>query len=292
MSLEQVQKSSGKFQSFDGTEIYYEERGEGTPLIFVYGIACLMNHWHHQIDYFSKTNRVITFDLRGHHLSGTPSDLSHLKVEDMAQDVLVLMAHLQISKAHFFGHSFGVPVLVKAYDLNPSLFQTMTLINGFVENPIRGMFGLPNLEMAFQFLKTQYSLAPELWNTLWKKAINNPISMFMSGVLGGFNLNLTEFKNIEIYARGVANMDLGVFLNTFEGMMDFEGTSILSKINIPTLVIAGEKDMVTPEAKQIKLKDHIKNSEYLLVPYGSHCTQLDFPDYLNLRIEKFLLLHK
>ena len=62
-----INVQSGFVRSYDGTPIHYEVRGKGEPIVFVYGIACLMNHWHYQVEYFSQFRQVITFDLRGHH---------------------------------------------------------------------------------------------------------------------------------------------------------------------------------------------------------------------------------
>jgi len=76
--METTPKVTGKFESFDGTPIYYEVRGEGEPLVLIYGIACPMNHWHHQIEYFSKSYKVITFDLRGHQKSNPVADIRNL----------------------------------------------------------------------------------------------------------------------------------------------------------------------------------------------------------------------
>ena len=130
---------TGKFKSFDGTEIYYESRGQGDPIVFVYGIACLMNHWHHQVSFFSKNYQVITFDLRGHHRSGIPEDQSHLNLHSIARDIPVLLRELGLTQAHFVGHSFGAQVLLSAYDQAPSIFKSITFVNGFAKNPLKGM---------------------------------------------------------------------------------------------------------------------------------------------------------
>lgn len=74
--------------------------------------------------------------------------------------------------------------------------------------------------------------------------------------------------------------------------MDFNGEPILPQITVPALIISGEKDAVTPLRFQYHFKETIPNSTFFLVPYGSHCTQLDFPDYVNLKIEKFLIGHQ
>lgn len=281
-------KRTGSFESFDGTPIYYEVRGEGEPLILVYGIACLINHWHHQIAYFSKKYQVISFDLRGHQKSNPVADLNQLNMDALAKDIQALMSHLKLKKAHFFGHSFGAPLLLKSYDEFPELFYSMTFINGFARNPIKGMFGLDIVEPFFYFLKSQYQTQPEFWKALWKVAIDNPMSIYLAALAGGFNLRVTHFKDIEVYVRGVSRMNLEVFLNLFEVLMEYNGEPVLEKIKIPVLIISGENDSVTPIEFQLHIKEKIKHSELVVVPYGSHCTQLDFPEYTNLRIEKFL----
>ncbi|MNL16255.1 putative aminoacrylate hydrolase RutD [compost metagenome] len=83
-------------------------------------------------------------------------------------------------------------------------------------------------------------------------------------------------------------MDLRVFIDLFGELMGYNGEDVLGKIMVPALIISGEKDMVTPIKFQHHFKEMIKHSEFVTVPYGSHCTQLDFPDYTNLKIENFL----
>ncbi|WP_413559229.1 alpha/beta fold hydrolase [Bdellovibrio sp. HCB209] len=286
--METTPKSIGTFESYDGTSIYYETHGQGEPLVLIYGIACPINHWHYQIEYFSRNYQVIAFDLRGHHKSTPIADMSQLTLEAVCKDILEMLNHLNIKSAHFAGHSFGVPVLLNLYSMSPSSVRSMTFINGFARNPIKGMFGLEIVEPFFYFVKGQYETQPDLWNTLWKVAVDNPLAMYATALAGGFNLRVTHFKDIEVYCRGVARMNLKVFISLFEELMKYDGESVLEQIEVPVLVISGEKDAVTPIRFQYHLKEKIKHSEFVLVPYGSHCTQLDFPDYTNLKIEKFL----
>lgn len=283
-----IEKETGTFDSFDGTPIYYEVRGKGEPLVLVYGIACLMNHWHHQVDYFSQHYKVITYDLRGHHKSMPLGNPQNLKLNDLTKDLVGLLDHLQIKKAHFAGHSFGVPLLLDLYEQAPEVVGSMIFINGFSKNPLKGMFGLDVVEPFFYFMKDQFKKSPDLWTTLWRMAVDNPLSMILAGASGGFNLKLTQFKDIEVYTRGVARMDLRIFLELMEELMRFDGEKILPQIQAPTMIISGEKDNVTPPKFQIDFHHQIKDSEYVLVPYGSHCTQLDFPEYINSKIEIFL----
>ncbi|MNS60432.1 putative aminoacrylate hydrolase RutD [compost metagenome] len=164
----------------------------------------------------------------------------------------------------------------------------MIFINGFAKNPIKGMFGLDVVEPFYHFIRSKYDLQPDLWNSLWKAAVDNPLAMYLAAAAGGFNLKVTHFKDVEVYTRGVARLDLRVFIDLFGELMGYNGEDVLGKIMVPALIISGEKDMVTPIKFQHHFKEMIKHSEFVTVPYGSHCTQLDFPDYTNLKIENFL----
>lgn len=285
-----TEKKTGYFKSFDGTRIYYEMRGSGPPLILNYGIGCLMNHWHPQIKHFSSKFQVITYDYRAHHLSETPENLNHLDIDSMARDIRALCDELGIEKAHFCGHSFGVQLLVRTYDMYPELFEDLVFINGFVQNPLIGMFGNDLALSFFHFFKSGYGLLPETLTRLWKMAIENPLAIQLSALAGGFNLKLTALKDIEIYARGVSTLDLQAFLRLFESMLNYDGRPVLERIEVPTLVVAGKNDSVTPLKHQEDLHKKIKNSSFLVVPFGSHCSQLDMPDLINLKMDQFYSL--
>lgn len=286
--MKTIERETGFYSSFDGTKIYYEIRGQGETIIFVYGIACLMNHFHHQIDHFAKNYRVVTYDLRGHMRSAIPRDLQHMSTKAMARDLLELCQHLNLDHAHFVGHSFGVPVLIEFSKVGRRFLHSLVFINGFARNPIHGMFGVDYAERLFHLSKTIYQAAPELWLPIWKTAVSNPVSALLAGALGGFNLKHIEWKDIEIYARAVAEMSLDMFIPLFEDMMKFNGEEDVKRINSPTLVIAGAKDFVTPLHFQKALHLGIVGSKYIVVDQGSHCTQLDFPDLVNRAITEHI----
>ncbi len=282
-----IEKTTGYFHALDGTPIYYEVRGQGEPIVFIYGIACLMNHWHNQVDYFAKTHQVILFDIRGHHKSVPVSNTSNFTFEHLAFDVNSLLKHLKIEKAHFAGHSFGVPYLIKIYEQFPEIVASMAFINGFARNPLKKLFGLEFVEPLFKFMREQHQKYPDLWNNLWKGMIDNPIAFQIAALAGGFNIKLTQFKDIEMYGRGVSRLELIYFFELFDQLLKFDGISVLSRIECPTFIIAGEQDMLTPTSYQREMHELIRGSDFLLIPYGSHCCQLDFADYINLKLSDF-----
>jgi pimeloyl-ACP methyl ester carboxylesterase len=284
-----VPKTTGTFRSFDGTRIYYEVRGEGPPIVLNYGIGCLINHWRPQIKYFSSNYKVIAYDYRAHHRSEAPQNRENLSLDAMAEDLKALLDHLEIQKASLWGHSFGAQMLLRHYDLFPQFTGSLVFVNGFARNPLHGMFGSADLTQSFfQLFKSGYQMLPETLSFLWKTAVQSPLAIQLSALAGGFNLKLTSLKDIEIYARGIASMDLNAFIELFESMLHYDGEPVLERIEAPTLIIAGKQDSVTPQKHQEEIHRRIHGSELFTVPYGSHCTQLDMPDLVNLKIENFL----
>lgn len=283
-----VHKKSGYFESFDGTRIYYEVRGQGKPLVFVYGIACLMNHWHLQTTYFSKNYQTIMFDFRGHHFSDVPTDKKNLSIEALAKDLIGLCEHLEIDSSAFIGHSFGCEVILKAYLLKPELFTANCFVGGTFSNPFAHLMSVEKLKEILLYAKRVYNASPGLVASIWKWGVTNPVSVFLSSIVGGFNLKQTATKDIEIYAQGVANIDLRVFLTLFEELIENDYSGDLTQLKVPTLIIAGENDSLTPSHKQVEVTNSLPMGELYLIPAGSHCVQLDFPDLVNPRIENFL----
>jgi len=286
--MKPIKVVSGYFKSFDDTPIYFEVRGEGPPLVFAYGIGCLFNHWSYQVNHFSENYQTIQFDYRSHQKTDIPKDHKNINIKSLAQDLILLLEHLNIKKATFLGHSFGAQVLTECFHQCPDIFTHMIFVNGFVSNPLSGMFGTDISSKVFSFIQGAYDFLPESSSYIWKSLVSNPLTIPLSGFLGGFNLSLTNYKDMEIYYKGISSIDLKSFLLLFEDMVNYNGSGILKSVDIPCLIISGEKDSITPLKHQKEMNHLLSHSELSIMPYGSHCTQLDLPEYVNLKIQKFL----
>lgn len=283
-----IQKTSGHFESFDGTRIYYETRGTGKPLVFVYGIACLINHWHPQLTHFSESYQTIIMDFRGHHFSDIPQNKKNLSIDALAQDLVCLCEHLNIPQAVFLGHSFGNAVMLEAYFKKPDLFVGASFVSGFFSSPFAHLLPPEQVADVFSYVKKLYNVAPSLVTTAWKFGVTNPLSVFLSALTGGFNIEKTSRKDIEIYAQGVANIDVRVFVTLFEELMTHSSFDKLPDFKPPALVIAGERDSLTPMSMQQTITNCLPQAELFSMSEGSHCVQLDFPSEVNTKIEELL----
>jgi len=93
--------------STDGTKLYYEEAGHGTPVVFIHEFAGDYRTWEPQLRYFARLHRCVAYSARGYPPSDVPSDPTRYGQDIVRGDVIALMDALGIDKAHVVGHSMG-----------------------------------------------------------------------------------------------------------------------------------------------------------------------------------------
>ena len=91
----------------DGVNIYYEESGQGLPVVFVHEFAGDYRSWHLQMRFFSRRYRAIAFNARGYPPSDVPDEVKAYSQERAAEDIRGVLDGLKIQKAHICGLSMG-----------------------------------------------------------------------------------------------------------------------------------------------------------------------------------------
>jgi pimeloyl-ACP methyl ester carboxylesterase len=120
-------------QSFDsnGVQIQYVDKGRGAPVVLLHGFTgSYARHWEAPgvIGALESAGyRVIAMDCRGHGQSGKPHDAGQYGLE-MVQDVLRLLDHLHIDRAHIVGYSMGGWIAAQMLVRYPSRVRTVTLL--------------------------------------------------------------------------------------------------------------------------------------------------------------------
>jgi len=120
---------NGKFIAVNGAKIYYEEFGQGEPLILLHGFGRTLADWKPFIPEFSKQFRVIALDMRGHGRS-TNSDTSKVFLHaTAATDLLELMEKLRLKKVKAIGHSSGGIIILYAAIKEPDRFEAIVPVS-------------------------------------------------------------------------------------------------------------------------------------------------------------------
>src|SRR5947209_18251714 len=91
----------------DKVRLYFEEAGSGTPIIFLHEFAADYSNWEPQMRYFSRGHRCIAYSARGYTPSDVPPSRDAYTYKHFYTDVLAVLDHLKIEKAHLVGLSMG-----------------------------------------------------------------------------------------------------------------------------------------------------------------------------------------
>ena len=91
----------------DGIKLFFEETGQGTPIIFVHEFAGDYRSWEPQVRYFSRNYRCLSFNARGYPPSEVPKSHEKYNQDFARKDIKSILDHLEIEMAHIIGLSMG-----------------------------------------------------------------------------------------------------------------------------------------------------------------------------------------
>ena len=126
------EEASGSFFNYNGANIYYEEHGEGEPLLLLHTFYGTTRQWKDYILPYSEKFRVIAVDMFGHGRSDIFSTSKEFRHGEYARAILALMDHLEIEQANAIGASSGAITLLHANYLHPDRFKAVVQIGGQV----------------------------------------------------------------------------------------------------------------------------------------------------------------
>jgi pimeloyl-ACP methyl ester carboxylesterase len=289
----------GYATSYDGTPIYWELHGpelghtHARPMVFCYGLVCSMNQWRAQLERYSGTHPCILFDYRGHHKSPLPLELSSVNLSALGRDCLAVLKHLQIDKpVHLWGHSMGVNVALEAALADPERIQSLVLLCGTAESPFKNILHLPAIEKVVTPILESSQFMPEPFYAFWDLMRLSPKATGLIAYFAGFNTHASTKIDIETYATAVCQVRSETFIQLIRELHRGATKNILARIQTPAAVVSGGLDHVTPISEQKYLASALPNSVYFEIPTGSHNVQLDFGEYVGLKVEHWWEQHR
>lgn len=220
--------------------LYYQESGQGEPLLLLHGNGEDGTYFVNQIKYFSAQYRVIAVDTRGHGKS--PRGSAPFTMAQFAEDVNALMITLQISSAIILGVSDGANIAMKFALKYPSKVKALILNGGNLDTRgIKSRIQIP-IEISYKIAKIFASKSEE------------------------------AKRNMEILGLMVHEPNIR--------------PAELHSIRMPTLVIAGTRDMVKETHTKL-IAENIPNAK-LVIMKGNHFIANKKPHRFNEEVEKFL----
>ena len=245
---------------------YFDNENHGkSVLVFIHGLGESLDSWSYQIEAFKNDYRVIALDVRGHGLSSDGT--LNITIEQMGLDILALLDYLNIYAAHFIGLSMGGMICQELTKKNQSRMLSQTLANtaafptDAINHPLSKIVEqVKNTPIATMAEYVTKSCLPSDTN---KSLYTNIFKMFKNN------------RQIPYVAATAATFSI-----------DFR--DVLEDIRIPTLIIVGDLDIITPVWAAKYLHENIKNSKLVIIDGAGHLTKLEKPLLFNQALAEFL----
>ena len=279
----------GRFHSWDGLELAYQLReGAGVPtLCLTNGLGGSYKAWGPFVESLDGDHRLVTWDYRGLYRSDRPTDLSTLSVERQCEDMVRLFDHLQVDKALLLGWSMGVQMNFEFYNRYPDRCWGLVAINGTSGRPFDTALKAGALRKVLPALATALKYSGPVLSPVMGRLASRWISLKATQLVG-LMASTVELHTWEDLAGDFASLHLHTYFETLRLLGEHDAAHTLGRIAVPLLMIGGQRDILTPSRVARRIASEVPDAELLIVRGGTHYVPLEFPEFLALRVEKFI----
>lgn len=261
----------------DGVGLYYEEAGEGTPVVFVHEFAGDYRSFEAQMRHFARRYRCIAYNARGYPPSDVPEEISAYSQDRARDDIRAILDGLGIERAHVVGISMG-SLATLHFGLHYAGRALSLTLGGCGYGALEGQRDVFRSE-ASKFAERIESEG--MGKVAAEYALGPARVQFQNKDPRGF----AEF--VEMLAghssRGSANTLRGVQMQR-PSVYSLE--KALTELRVPTLVMAGDEDEPCLEAS-LYLKRTIPSAGFALFPRTGHALNQEEPDLFNRFLDDF-----
>ncbi len=241
-----------------GVRMYYEDHGQGLPLLLSHGYGAATGMWQGQVEACRDTYRLIPWDMRGHGESDSPADQALYSHTHTIDDMRALLDHLRIDQAIIAGHSLGGFMSLAFHAAYPERVKALILQGcgpGY-RNPA----------------------ARATWN---ERVAQRARTLEEQGLeaLGG---NSEVRVSTQGSALGLARAARGIL-----AQVDDTVINSLPHIAVPVLVIVGDADKAFLNGSHY-MASRIANATEVVVPDAGHGANIDQPEIVNQAFRDFL----
>ena len=250
--------------SSKGYDIGYVESGGGnaTPIVFLHGVGSDKSVWHPQLAHFGRSRRAIAFDYPGYGDSdAAPKGTTR---EDYATAIVSAMHELGVDRAHVCGLSLGGVVAIAMHNMALQRCASLILADTFAVHPEgraiyeRGVAGSNDLA-AMAEARVDVLLAQPADPDLRREVVET-----------------------------MSRIDPAAYRTGAEAVWLADQRDRAEAIDIPTLVICGEQDAITPPALSQELAALIQSARTEIIARAGHLSNLEKPDEFNALVERFI----
>ncbi|WP_204524810.1 alpha/beta fold hydrolase [Confluentibacter citreus] len=252
-------------------QLSYDDVGEGSiPIIFLHGFPFDKTMWQGQLDFLKSSYRLIACDIRG--FGKSTDEESALSMDLFADDLIQFMDKLSIEKAIVCGLSMGGFVALNAMKRFPDRFDALILCD------------TQCIADTAEVKEKRYTAINEIEN----EGVSNFNEGFIKKVFHKDSIankkELVEELRHVVFSNSEHIIKQGLIALAERS----ETCSTLKEINIPTLILCGREDEVTPLVQSESMHTSIEGSILHVIDNAGHVSNLEQPDDFNKYLHDFL----
>ena len=253
--------------------MHFEVSGKGDPVLLINGLSAPAVSWALQAKALAPHFTVVTFDNRGVGETDLPGEPVY-STGQLADDAAAILKHLNLPRVHVVGASMGGTVAMELTLRQPRLVRSLTLACTWAEGDARFLHTLESwislayrvpIEERYRHVVYPWLFAPEFFAK--KENVEQAFQRSMAYA------HQTKAEAIERQGKGI---------------MAWNGTRLkkLDSIRVPTLVLVGKDDILTPPAFARQVAKAIRRARLVVMP-GGHGFFLEHADQFNRVLMRF-----
>lgn len=259
---------------FTERQIYYR-KNEFNPskqtIVFIHGASGSSSAWVQYEEKFKNEYNILSFDLRGHGKSNRFKKYEDYKIDEFTKDLHQLIKFLNIEKFIMVSHSYGTFIALEFISQHEEYIAASILLS-----PNYNVNIMPSSKPFKAFLNIVTKIKLPISDKKTRKHID--YSKY---------LNSSDF-NIKRTIADLGNTGLQVYLNCMKQSFNLDYEKLLGKINIPVLIISGEKDTIFPIKYVKEMAEKIPNAKIITIKNTDHIIVLNNFNEVSSSINDFI----
>ncbi|WP_437937460.1 alpha/beta fold hydrolase [Sorangium sp. So ce341] len=288
----------------DGTRIYVRYRegpggigslasgvgagSERLTAVLCDGIACDGFIWKYLWDDLARTVNVAHWNYRGHGRSSLPVDPKAVELRDHASDLVAVRAAIGDGPVVLFGHSMGCQVILEHLRTHREGVRGLVLICGSSGRITHHFKGTDVLAQLLPRLIEQVDAYPHIARAIWSR-VPAPMALRIALLAREVDASAVTPADLLPYMRHMVDIDFSMFLHMLRSAGEHSTLDLLPQIDLPALVIAGDRDTFTPPRLAEEMAAALPRGELMMVSGGTHVVPLERKKMVIERVEQFLL---
>lgn len=251
------------------------------------GIACDGFIWKYLWDDLSKVVSVAHWNYRGHGRSAPPADSKNIRLADHEKDLQAVRRALGDPPVVLFGHSMGCQVALEAFRAHRDKIRGLVLICGSSGRVTHTFKGTNVLAQILPRLIARVEARPGVARALWSN-VSPEVAVRFAFMAGEVDASAIAPEDLMPYLKHAVDLDILMFLRMLYSAGEHSAADLLPQVDVPVLVIAGDRDTFTPPRLAEEMAAALPRGELVMAAGGTHIVPLERKEMVAEQVERFL----